>query len=282
MTRLRGSRGMTLVECAIALVVSSVLLAAVYAALLAGWRVARAQAALIGVRQNVRAAAAALRSELAGESFGAGDLIRLSDSALVLRATRGLGFVCATPAATSVVLDDSLFSSIRAVDPARDYAAVFREGDTLTSADDRWFIAGISSVRRGACANAAAGTLLVLTGLAAGDLAGVVPGGPVRTFEILEYRRYVDAAGEGWLGVRGPAPGGGWSASSPVAGPLRRRDGVVFRYMDGGGHPIAAPDSVALVEVAIHGLDPRTFTAPGRGALPLADSLTIRIAIGGP
>ena len=275
-------RGVTLVECAVALVVSSVLLTAVYALLLAGWRTARASSVSIEVRQNVRAAAAALRAELLGVSAPAGDLLQLSDSALALRATRSVGFVCANPVGGTILLGDSLMSATRAVDPARDSVLIFREGDSLSSDDDRWLHAGISSLHGGACSDGTSATALALTGLTASDLAGVSAGAPARTFEILEYRRYADADRIGWLGVRGPAAGGGWVATSPIAGPLRARDGIVFRFTGRDARATGVPADVALIDATVHGLDERLLVAPGRPLRPSADSATIRVFVGGP
>jgi len=278
--RRHAARGATLVECAIALVISSVLLAAVYALLLSGWRLARSQMDLIALRQNVRAAAAVLRSELQGVSADAGDLVRMSDSALALRATRAFGFVCAPPAPGAVVLDDTTLSATRAVDPARDSALVFREGDPLTSDDDTWLHAGVAAVRGGRCAGGWGGTQLVLTGVSAQALAEVTPGAPVRTFEILEYRLYPDATGLVWFGVRGPS-GAGWGPTSPVAGPLRPLGGLRFRFLDHAGRLAAVPGDVALVEASIIGQGPRTVASPGHGPGSATDSLTIRVAVRG-
>ena len=277
-----GARGMTLVECAIALVISAVLLASVWALLLAGWRTARAESATVAVRQNVRAAAAVLRADLLGVSARGGDLLALSDSAFTLRATRGFGFLCASPSGGAVILWDSLFSATRAVDPARDSALIFREGASATSEDDRWLHAGITSTRGGGCGDGTSGTALVLAGVSSADLSGVTTGAPVRTFEMLEYRRYVDADHIGWLGVHGPAAGGGWAATSPIAGPLRPRDGVVFRFTGRDGRASADPAGVALVEATINGLDPRPLSAPGRPLRPSVDSAVVRVYVGGP
>ena len=274
-------RGATLVECAAALVVASVILSAVWSLLLAGWRTSRSQAASVAVRQNVRAAAALLEAELLGLSVPAGDLLAASDSALALRATRALGFVCAAVSGSTIVLSDSLLSATRTVDPSRDSALVFREGETWTTDDDRWLHAGIASTRGGRCADGASGTALALSGPSAAELAGVGQGAPVRTFEVLEYKGYADAERLGWLGVHGPA-GGGWAVVSPVAGPLRPRRGVVFRFLSADGRVVSARESVVVIEAAIHGLDPRQLVAPGRPLGPSADSAIVRVFVGGP
>ena len=280
--RVAARRGVSLAECLVALVVASVVLAAVWALLLAGWRISRAAAAATATREGVRATATILYGELSGTSAATGDLIAISDSALVLRATRGLGVLCADPVGSSVVLSDSLFSATRTVDPSRDSALLFREGDPSRSDDDRWLRAGISSTRADLCPDGGAGTRLTLTGASAAELSGVTGGAPLRTFEILEYRRYTDGSGLAWLGVRGPAAGGGWAATSPLAGPLRPGDGVVFRFVDRAGRATTDPASVVIVEAAVHGLDPRPLAPMGHSLGPTADSTVVRVQVGGP
>ena len=273
-------RGMTLIECMVSLVVSSVLVGAVDASLVAGQRFARYTEASRGLRQNVRAAAGVLRAELEGASPPAGDLIAASDSAVVIRAQRGFGVVCAVMSPGSVILDDSLLSLLRAIDPAKDSARIYLDGDPLTTTDDHWTASAITQVRRGTCANGSAGTMLALS-LTLSEFEKIGIGVAVRTFEIAEYRRYRDAQGLWWLGVRNPS-GSGWSSSSPVAGPLKGRGGLQLRYLDATLAPTTFPDSVALIEADIAAADARPFSAPGHRFSPLADSVTIRIAPGRP
>ncbi len=258
---------MTLVECLVALIVSAVLLAAVELGLLAGRRFARDASASRFVRQNLGAGAGALRAEIEGLDAAAGDFVSLTDSALTIRASRGTGVVCGVVSAGSVLLDDSLLSLARPINPATDSALIFAEGKRSTGADDRWVVAGISQVRSAGCPGGRSASLLVITG-SAGDLADVDVGAPVRVFEIAQYRRYQDATGSWWLGVRNPS-GSGWSASSPIAGPLTGRAGLRFEYLDQALHPTLAGDSVAVVAVHLAMSDAR---------LNLADSTVMRAA----
>lgn len=271
---------MTLVECIVALVVASVMVAAVDAALLAGRRFARSATAARGVRQNLRAAAAVLRHELETVSPAAGDLLAFSDSTLRIRAQRAFGVVCAIPSAGTIVLDDSLLPQQRAVDPSRDRALVLREGDVLTSADDRWISAPVTQVRRGVCTGGAPGTALALNANSA-DFGGIGLGAAVRVFEIAEYRRYRDAGGDWWIGVRTPS-GAGWSSTSPVAGPLAPSGGFVVRAYTTFMTRTTAPDSVAVIEADIRVVDERHFSPPGRPPGTLVDSITLRVGLAGP
>lgn len=268
-------RGMTLAECLVALVVSLAILAAVDASLALGQRFTRASKAARGLRQNLHAAAAVLRAELEGVSTAAGDLLAISDSAVVLRVPRVFGVVCGLSPPGVLVLDDSLLSQLRAADPARDSALVFREGDSLTATDDRWVNGPVTQVRRGRCAGGSPGTVIGV-GAPAPGMAGVGMGAPVRIFEIAEYRRYRDASGLWWLGVRNPA-GSGWAATSPIAGPLAPSGGLVFAWRNAALAPTLDPDSVAYVDVILRMLDQRRF-APGRAVT--AESLIVGIALG--
>jgi len=267
---------MTLAECLIGVVVSSVLTAAISSLLLAGARLARTASAALAVQRSVRVAAQVLRAELHGLSAAAGDLLAISDSALALRAMRGTMFVCAAPANGAIVLDDSLSSLLRAPDPARDSVLLFAEGDPSLAADDRWVHAAVAAVRRGRCASGAAGTMLNLANpTLAADLAAVTDGAPVRLFEVAEYRRYQDAAGDWWLGVRGPAPGGGWAASSPIAGPLLPTGGLLFRFEDSTAAATTSPARVVLVVATLRGVAKQSAT-PGRWP---RDSVTVKVAV---
>jgi len=270
-------RGVTLVECLVALVVSGVLLAAAWALLLAGSRLAHAASAGAELRRGVRAAELVLRAELAALSAAAGDIAAMSDSTITIRAQRGFGVTCAPPAGTTIVLDDSLLSLLRAPDPAKDSVRFLVTGDPFTVTDDRWSNAAVSAVRRGSCGPGVGGTALDLAGATAADLAGVQAGAPVRLFEILEYRNYRDATGTWWLGVRGPSATGGWNATSPVAGPLRAFDGLSFSYSDSAGAAAASPADVVLVDITVRGVASRTVP----GASPV-DSVRLRVGVRAP
>ena len=250
-------RGMTLAECVVAIVVASVLLAAVDGSLMAGRRYARAASAARGLRENLHGASSVLRAELEAASPALGDLVSISDSSVVIRAQRALGFACADGAGGALVLDDASLQSLRAIDPAKDSALVYRDGDVVSSVDDRWIAAAVTQVRRGSCTNGMPGTSLTLT-LAPAELAAVREGAMVRVFEIDDYRRYRDATGAWWFGVRNPS-GAGWSATSPIAGPLDGKSGFALRFLDAAGASAARPESVVTIEAKIRMQDARSF-----------------------
>ncbi len=264
---LTGRRGTTLIEALLALAVGGVLMAAVAWLLARGLRadglVRRRRAA----RTAARAAADALARELEPLSAAGGDLVRATDSSIVLRAQRAFGFVCAVGPGPTLVLEDLRLALSRNPDPARDSVLVWSDGDPLRAADDGWVPAGLDAVAATTCDGGEPATAL---SLAAGDprLGGLVAGAPVRTFETVEYRSYRGGDGLWWLGSR-TAMAAGWTVTSPVTGPLAAR-GLRLRYLDAALAPVSSVESSAVVEVSV---------ASRVG--PAADSLVILVGVRG-
>lgn len=278
---MRKGRGFSLVELAISLVVGAILLSSLYRVLLTSQRFYRAQAAILGVQQNVRAAAHLLAEELRALDAPDGDLIALSDTAVTLKAMRIFATTCApaSPATSGVVLRDALTFGYRGIDPARDSLLLYLEADT-TSSGEKWLHAAVQRVSAGAaCADSTPGTRLTLV-LAAGgatQLARVATGAPVRAFEVVSYRLYRDAGGAWWLGQRSLS-GGAWGSTTPVAGPLRPVSGLTLRGLDAAGSP-AAPRQVAQIEITVRGRSLEPISVQGLPPGPYRDSLTLRVAL---
>lgn len=257
-------RGFSLVEALVALTMSGVLLAASGGALLATLRRSSAQRARRLAWHNVRAAATVLAAELRDISPGEGDILSAPDTAVTLRAIRAFSIVCEVRPPDAVVVADSLTYALRALDPSRDSVLLYKEGDPLRSDDDAWVSAGAVAAAADRCPGGSAGTRVTLRGA---DVSALGAGAPLRTFEILDYRLYRDAAGDWWLGVRGPDPPG-WAATSPIAGPLSARVGLGIRLLGADG--LAAPaGSARIVEVTVRG-------APGPRGAP-ADTALARL-----
>lgn len=242
-------RGLTLVECLIGMTAGGVILAATCGVLVAAQRAAVALAATLDARHNAEAATGTLQSEL--RTAARGEVIRLADSAIALRALRAVGFVCAADSgSTRVVLDGASLSSLRAIDPLRDSVRVLAEEDLDKSGDDRWIQAGISSTGGGTCPGGAPGDQLSLSAISAADMGAVRIGAPARVVEVVEYRRYPDGSGLRMFGIRSPS-GSGWSASSPIAGPLDASAGFRLVATDALGSLTLDPDSVVLLHAEV-------------------------------
>ena len=273
-------RGFSLAELLVALVVASIVLASVCSALLGAQRFYRAQAQVLEVQQNVRVVAQVLSQEIRGLDAGDGDIVAMSDTAITLKAPRALGVTCAAPdvARGVLIVRNSLTSGLRAVDPARDSVLVFRDGDPSSATDDRWLRSSLAATGSAACADGAAGSRLTLGGIVGGlaQLDSVGPGSPIRAFEVVRYRLYRDGEGLWWLGTQS-FTGGGWSVTSPIAGPLRPRDGVAFAYADAADQPVSSPLAVRLVRVVVRGRSSAPIRSVGRPAGTYQDSAVVAV-----
>ena len=269
----------TLVEVVIVLALGGVVAAAVAGALLANQRFYRSQALVLETQRSVRDAVQLLAADLRGLDGSDGDIVALSDTAVTVKAERGFGVLCARPdpSAHAILVGEHLLYGYRAVDPAKDSALVFRDGDTLLANDDRWLRAPVTSAGATHCPDGAKATRLVLGGTAAagGQLDGVTAGSPVRTFEVVRYRLYDDGSRTWWLGTQ--TYSGGWSATSPLVGPLRPKDGVRFEFLDAGGNPTSDRFAVRQVRITVRGRSAQPIAAAGRRAGPFQDSLVTRV-----
>ncbi|OYV67959.1 MAG: hypothetical protein B7Z72_08940, partial [Gemmatimonadetes bacterium 21-71-4] len=196
---------------------------------------------------------------------------------------RNTFFICAAPvvAAGTIITRNSQTFGYRSVDPTRDRALVFRDGNTQIMSDDQWVDYGISSVTTGAlCTDGTgAGTTMTLTGTTS-KLDSVTVGSPVRTYEVITYRLYVDSTGVGWLGVR-TYVSGDWGSVSPIAGPLRSDSGIALTYYDSTGAVTATPASVAQIRLMVRGMSAAPIEIPGRRAnlQKYQDSMSARVAL---
>ena len=277
--RRRGTLALTLVEMVVALVLAGVVMGTLWRMLVEGRRFYRAQASAAEVQRALRDVGEVLAGELEPLDATAGDLVALGPDSLSVRAQRSIGFVCAPPdpASGRVVVLDSLLFGYRAVDPARDRALVFSEGDPATPDDDAWLDFGVTSVSAAALCDGRAGTGLTLQGATA-RLAGVAVGSPLRTYERVVYRSYRDDDGAWWLGQRALS-GGAWAAISPVAGPLASGTGLACRGLDAAGNAAGTLAGVARVECDVRSVSATVLQLAGGNQRRYADSLRVGAAL---
>jgi prepilin-type N-terminal cleavage/methylation domain-containing protein len=277
------ARGFTLIELMIAIVLTGIVLGAIYTTLQNNQRFYRSESEVLDVQQGVRAVAQLLPSELREVDAVAGDIIAMGPDSVTIRALRNTYFICAPPSVASgkIILRNSQVYGFRAVDPTRDRALVFREGNPSIMSDDRWVDFSINGVSSGGvCTDGTgAGTNMNLTG-AVSMLDSVTIGSPVRTYEEIGYRLYVDSAGVGWLGVRNYV-NGSWGSVSPIAGPLRSDSGISLSYYDSTGTVTAVPTNVAQIRLVVRGMSVAPIMIRGRKNYlqKYQDSMTARVAL---
>lgn len=271
---MRASRGASLLELLLTLALGAVVLMAGARLLLTIRRFWSDEREALALRHAARTTVALLTAELRAVSPAAGDLLAVSDTAVTLRAQRGLYRVCAAPQQGSGELVVSRAGPApRAPVALQESVLVFQTGS-----GDRWLHAVISGVGSAGCADTSPGWRLTLSPVRPA-LDSVTPGSPLRTFETLTYRLYSDGAGEWWLGVKAWQGGGsGWAPTSPIAGPLLPRYGLELAYLDAAGAPAASDTLVRQIRIGARVRGAFTQRSEGRRRGPFLDSLVAVVA----
>lgn len=270
---MRALRGASLLELLLTLALGAVVLTAGARLLLTIRRLWSDEREALALRHAERTTVALLAAELRATAPAAGDLFRTSDTAVTMRAHRGIYRVCATPLAGSGEL------TISRSGPAPRAPVAMQESVVVFLAAgprDRWLHALLTAVGSAACADTSPGWRLTLSP-ARRELDSVAPGAPLRTFETLTYRLYNDGAGDWWLGVK-VWQGSGWAPTSPIAGPLLPRYGLELAYLDAAGVPAAADTLVRLIRIGARVRGAFTQRSEGRRRGPFLDSLFTVVA----
>jgi prepilin-type N-terminal cleavage/methylation domain-containing protein len=295
---LLGRRGYSIIELLIALVLLSMVSAAIYKVLVNNQRLYLAQTQTIDLNQNMRAAATILPSEFRELDAADGDIQAMSATSITIRAMRLLGFVCLTPplgggiGQLTLTVRQAPMYGTRQTFNVNDSLLIYWEGDPLSRADDQWLPGQVKTAVTGAvCSDsgpAGPGTVpnpgYTLTlqpqwinNPALNVTNAITRGAPVRGFDNVIYSVYQSPTDNNWyLGQTNNSQGGG---IQPVIGPLIGANGVTFSYYDSVGTVTADSSKVAQIQILL-----RARTAsPIRGASGVqafkVDSIVTRVAL---
>jgi prepilin-type N-terminal cleavage/methylation domain-containing protein len=250
-----SNRGVSLVELLVALTLFGVVAGGVCRVLFVTLRSFTEQIQYGELNHTVRSAAVILSEELreldTGDPQG-GDIVTMSPSSLTYKSARGLYSLCGPPGAGENSVTLSRWLNSDAPSPATDSLLVFAEGDARTSTVGRWLHLDVVDVSsRGLCPGGSSGTRARVRGPDVELLRYVREGAPARAFEVRELKRYIDARGSWWLGMRRLRKAEGrWPPLQPMLGPLAPR-GFEFRYFDRLGRATRVPDSVSSIRVVV-------------------------------
>ena len=260
-------RGFSLVELLIAMVLLTIVVAGLYRALMTNQRVYQQQTQVIGLQQNMRAAAAILPQELREIDASDSDITAMSATSLSVRAHRWTAVMC-TPPVTGlgaglglpqltnvpmVIRAQPFFGRSTGINPATDSLFVRYEGDDGTRRDDGWVIGRPLNVTAGAAVCPPLGLVpqagqVVRVNL---DFQGklnfptsIVNGDPVIGFEPVTYA--LDSIGTDWY-VSLTNPSGN---KQPLIGPLLS-NGLAFAYYDSTGAVTVDRTKVARVDITL-------------------------------
>ena len=291
---LKASRGWTLLELVIALVIFGVVAALGMAAIASEQRDARAASRIRAMRAELRDATGVLAQELRGASPATDTLRLAADTAVEFFAPLLTAITCAPGSGARLLLVPPLNSA--AMQPALgpqpdtgDLAWIWEQDSVRTPGTwRRWRVAAFGSDASESCTAALAplaGQPLLLT--VAGD-AGMVPAGaPVQLVRRGRYSIYRASDGDWYLGYRrcdalGPSR---CQAVQPVAGPYRARSGgtagIHFRYFGEGDTELAGPAAATgawRVDVVLRS-DTSLSSLLARRSGPLDDSVLMSVGL---
>jgi prepilin-type N-terminal cleavage/methylation domain-containing protein len=309
-------RGFTLVELMIGLILLLAVGAVTYQLLVNTQRVSRSQSQHIGMQDNARSGAFILADELREVGYDEinaaavplittwlgvvpavvsnPDLIAIGSDSVTYRGMRAVGFTCNLVAATpAVVVHNSgaiPFSQIRSL-TTNDSLMLYVENDPSIAGDDIWLVVGITTAPTSQnCPDGTAGLRIPVAfpatltgiGLDANKVfgSGMVVGGPVRGFEMMQVRSYT-SGGKLWLGMRSRPLAG--TTIEPVLGPLANgagaSQGLTFAFYDASNNVTAVRNNVRSVQVTLRPISDEVVRTTGRYANIDSLSLSTRVAL---
>ncbi|MGB7212808.1 MAG: prepilin-type N-terminal cleavage/methylation domain-containing protein [Gemmatimonadales bacterium] len=296
-TRTRSSRGFTLVETLIAMVLLGLVSVVIYKMLITTQRVTDAQAERGDLQVNLRAGVLVIPNELRQITIGTSttldtvsDIRAVTDSSITYRAMRGFYTICSTPASatTLTVTNAAGFSSEYRTPTTSDSAFVLWEGDTTKTSDDAWVQVGLAGVVSTTCVYAGAtrsAYTFAFTGSGIPALAfpftKIQPGSPVRTYETVQLSLYA-SGGQNWLGMQV-----GSGTMQPVAGPLAATSGGLYgfqlTYYDSTGTALTATASnvpkIRTIKIALRGITNDQVALAGKTRSTIHDSLVTYVTL---
>jgi hypothetical protein len=288
-------RGTSLVELMVALVLFGIIGIATLRSLDRQARFHAGVLTIIEARSQHAAAHEAVATELRSLSSSAGDITRLSDSAIAFRLPVGSAVACAFAPDTIYLAPDTVSSGqvlagFRVTPQPGDTAWLHNESATDIARDDSWNGTPITSAVRstGTCT----GSPLVHPALDAGRTswrlalasplpASITAGAPVRLTRTARFALYRGGTNEHWLGFSEIQPATGtWVTIQPVSGPYRpfsssapASSGVAIAARHSSGVPTLATTSVSAISVTTRTLTTRAVRIDGLARGPYADSL---------
>jgi hypothetical protein len=298
--RRRG--GFTIVELIVTVVLVTLIgasLTGLFVNQLRGYNRTREAAAM---QHDLRTGLGFLPIDLRAASVQLGDLVRRTDTALVMRATIGSSVVCERPSTSTLVLPPlglahNVLTSWYTQPAVGDWVAVYVSNDADPSRDS-WRMLRVNAIGAAPAASCAGAPftdaaldppatkprwLVTLSDTV--SIAESGPGKPVRFLRLVRYALFRPraTANRWYLGYADSVPAG-WNEMEPVAGPFapyiagRNDAGIRFAYYDTLGVAIpsnAVAPRVGRVDVALRGA---SRVRAGRDSL-VRDSLLLRIAL---
>jgi len=282
------TRGFTLIEILVALILFGIVSVAIYQTLLTHQRTFLAQTQRIDLQQNIRAAATILPGEFRTLDAADSDIVAMSATAITFRAIRKLGFICSPPVLPAGVGNIAFIVRVQPFFGSgggfanNDSVLVYYEGNMKSRLDDGWLRAQLKSTPSAAtCPDS--GTTHPGWSLAMApqwlsnqlNVAGAITNGsPIYGFQTVTYGLYA-TGGQYYVGDS--VSGQGWQA---LIGPLIGANGLSLSFYDSTGTVTAVRTLVAQIGIVLRAQTavPTRPASTGTAAYQV-DSVTTRVAL---
>lgn len=260
------SRGVTLVELLVAIVLLAIVGQTLLRLLTTAQRLFRAQSERAALQATVRAGAAFVSAEL--RPLDPADLLGIAADRVVYRAPRSTAVACRATRDT-IMLRRQPAWGYRSISATRDSLLLFVDGSPA-GAEERWAVLPVTGpAGSGTCPDGVP-ALAVPTAVPSATLIGVVLDAPVLTFEVMEVRLY-QSGGQYWLGSRSIS--GGETQVQPALGPLAV-NGLGLEPLTADGSPALTPSAVRMVDMLLRGVTDGAVAEGVGSPGVLLDSLT--------
>ena len=288
-------RGLTLVELLVALVLLSIVSAALYRVLVSNQRIYQAQTQRIDMQQNIRAAAQILPADLREIDASEGDIASASATSITFRAMRWLGIICSAPVTGPL---PAVTNPVLVFTVVGDSVLIRYEGDEGTRNDDAWVRGVITGMVAQTCpaglpySDAAGERVTATASMLAADAPpqlatpnvtnSIYQGASVRGFVPVTYSLYQPAGDTSWyVGLTRPG-----SAIQPIVGPVLA-NGLAFTFLNDTNNvvlnPALANDLVRVGSVQFtlraRTQQPVRNQTSAAGSANVVDSVTVRVAL---
>jgi prepilin-type N-terminal cleavage/methylation domain-containing protein len=283
------TRGFTLIEILVALVLMGIVSVAIYQTLVTHQRTFLAQTQRIDLQQNIRAAATILPGEFRTLDAADSDIAVMSATAITIRAVRKLGFICNPPALgggignISFVVRAQPYFGTPGGFVNNDSVLVYYEGNMKSRLDDGWVRAQLKSAPAAAtCPDSVTThpgwTLTIAPQWLTQQVntpGAITNGSPVIGFQTVTYGLY--ATGGSYYVGDSVSGQGGWQ---PLIGPLTGSNGLTLSYYDSTGAATAARTLVAQIGIVLRAQTavPTRPASSGTSAYQV-DSVSTRVAL---
>ncbi|MFQ5689514.1 MAG: PilW family protein [Gemmatimonadota bacterium] len=254
----RSSRGFTVVGVMIAIVLSTVVLGAMYRLLDSQGRFYSLERETLDARESLRATAALLTWELRNEAASGGDLYAIGTNSVRLRSTQAMGVICSRTTVGSATRFGLQATSGYFQATADDSALVY------SLSTDTWSAVKVVGVWEGSAAWSSGGTPVCFWGDSTTSvprpqvavelqgpgavLADLEVGAPIRLFRQVEYGLF-QQNGRWWLGRRQGSATQWEELTGPLLAPAN--GGLVLTYYDATGSMTSDPAQVARVDLVL-------------------------------